>query len=427
MTDNFNINQLIVIGFDYKQSPIELREKVCFSRNNTAKAYKLLKNDDEILESIILSTCNRSEIYAVVKNTAIGKENIIKFYEEFFNINKTELKKFIIFRFGENAVRHIFEVASGFQSLVFGENQIIGQVKDSYENAIKIDSTGKILNRLFLNSITTAKKIKSLVGLSENNVSIGSIGVKLIENELKDLSNKSVLIVGFGEMSRIVIKNIMKKNVKNIFVTNRTKRKINDFAKDFPSIIEIDFDDRYKTIEVIDVIISCTSAPHYVIRKEKFLEHYTYRPLLVLDLAVPRDIEASINEISGIKIYGIDDLDKISAKNEDKRQNIMKKGLSIIEQDIIKFNNWTKEHKAINLILTIRDYSNKILSQKYNELSASFNNIDEKQKLLMEKEFNNLKKTFIHQSTVKIKELISKNKDSKEILTDFIKNAEFVK
>jgi len=319
MSENFNINQIIMTGFDHKQSTLELREKVYFTRNNIEKAYEKLKNNPEITEAVILSTCNRSEIYAVVKNYDTGKEALINFYIEFFNLSKPEIDKFIIFRSGESTIKHLFEVASGFQSLVLGEDQIIGQVIDSYETALKYSITGKKLNRLFLNAITTAKKIKSSAGMSGTDVSISSIGVKLIEKELNNFAEKSVLVIGLGEMSKIVIQNLIKKNVKNIFVTNRTKRKVEDFAKDFPGITEIDFEDRYKTITEVDAIISCTSAPHFVIRKEKFTQNYNNQPLIILDLAVPRDIEPSVSEISSIKLYSIDDLDKTARENAQKK------------------------------------------------------------------------------------------------------------
>ena len=427
MSENFNINQIIMTGFDHKQSTIELREKVYFTRNNTEKAYEKLKNNLEITEAVILSTCNRSETYATVKNYEIGKETLLNFYAEFFNLSKSEIEKFIIFRSGENAVKHLFEVASGFQSLVLGEDQIIGQAKDSYETALKYSLTGKILNRLFINAITTAKKIKSTAGMSGTDASISSIGVKLIEKELNDFSKKSVLVIGLGEMSKIVIQNLIKKNVQNIFVTNRTKRKVEDFAKDFPGIIEIDFDDRYKTIEEVHAIISCTAAPHYVIRKEKFLQYYKNQPVIILDLAVPRDIEPSISELSPVKLYRLDDLDKTARENAAKRLHLMQKGKDIIEQDITKYFNWLNERKAINLILTVRDYSNRIIAKKLEELDNSLHDIDEKQQVLIRKEFHNYKNTFIHQSTVKIKELISEKQPPEEILKNFLNNAEIIK
>lgn len=206
----------------------------------------------------------------------------------------------------------------GLNHLVLGEDQILGQVKNHYEKALLNNSTGKYLNRLFLDSITTAKKIRTFTGISENSLSISSIGVKLIERKLGDIIGKNILVVGLGDMSRITLQNIFERPVGKVFVTNRTSKKITDFAQESPEIVQVDFQDFYTVLPYVDVVITCTSAPHYVLYKEKFAKVYKNRPLFILDLAVPRDVEQSIDEFENVRLYRLDDLDKIAQENTQK-------------------------------------------------------------------------------------------------------------
>jgi len=347
-------------GLDYKNTPVEIREKVSFTPKNIEKAYERLKQDARVKEAIILSTCNRSEIYAVTKNTEDEKNYLKNFYPQFFNIEKKELEKYINFRTKEDVINHLFEVACGFQSLVFGEDQILGQVKNAYNKSLEYKSAGKFLNRLFIDSITTAKKIKTRTGISGNSVSVSSIGVKLIEQKLGTLSNKKVLIIGLGKMSRLTVKNILDRNVDAVFVTNKTKRKITDFIKEFPEVKEIDFKDRYEAMKGVDAVISCTSAPHFVVNKEKFIQYCQNKPLCILDLAVPRDVDPDIRELDCVELYKIDDLEKIAQENTEKRFALKKKGEEIIVNNVRKYISWIEESSLIDVIMSISGNSKEI-------------------------------------------------------------------
>lgn len=412
MSKNSILKQLAMIGLDYKQSPVEIREKVSFSASNVERAYEKLKQDGIIKECIIISTCNRSELYAVLNNPEEDINYLKSFYAKFFKISEKKLKDYLVLRTKENMVKHIFEVSCGFKSLVLGEDQVLGQVKESYKTAIKHKSSGKILNRLFLDSITTAKKIKTSTGISCNSLSISAIGVKLIEQKLGNLQGKSALIIGLGEMSKISIKNLLEKGTDKIYVTNRTTRKIIDFAKEFPQITQIDFKNRYNIIPQVDIIVSCTAAPHFVLHKEKFDEHYNDKPLCLLDLAVPRDIEPQIQDINeNIKLYRLDDLDEIAKENIEKRLQVKEQSAFMLKHDMKKYIKWLEETKAIDLIMTVQNCSQKIINQELNELKDKLDNMPEDQILMIERSFRTLAKSLIHKQTMKIKEMMIENND----------------
>lgn len=330
-------------GIDYKHSNVELREKVYFTSSSIERAYDKIKSQGMFLESVILSTCNRSEIYAIVENKN-ERECIYDFYSLFFNIDINEISNHMVYREGNQVIQHLFEVANGFQSMVFGEDQILGQVKDAYNLALSNKSSGKILNRLFLNAITNAKKIRTVTGISKNSTSISSIGVKLISKHLGDLSNKKALVVGLGKMSKLAIEYLLYENIESIYVTNRTKSKVVDFQNMFPSVKGIDFKDRHEAIEDVDILISCTSAPHFVIHKQEFLSKYTGNSFCILDLSLPRDVEPEIADIEGVSLYVIDHIEKIAKENEEKRMEALEEGRMIIKEDIDKYIDWIKKN-----------------------------------------------------------------------------------
>lgn len=418
MTKNFVLEQLIMVGFDHKHTPLEIRETVSFTIYNTDKAYEKFKKDNKVSEVVILSTCNRSELYAVVKDYNEGEEYLKHFFADFFNVDYTNIEEYLVSRSKKTLIKHLFEVACGFQSLVLGEDQVLGQVKESYKTAIKCNAAGKILSRLFLDCITSAKKIKALTGISRNSLSVSAIGVRLIEQKLVNLTNKNALVIGLGEMSRITVQNLLAKQIGKIYVTNRTRRRITDFAKSFPDVIQIDFKNRYEIIGDVDIIVSCTAAPHSIIRNEKFLQYYTDRPLCILDLAIPRDIDPNIGKLNAVDLYRIDDLEKIAQENIDERLKAKEIGIEIINDDVKKYVEWIKESKTIDLIVTIQDYSKKIVNKELSKLQKKLNTIDENQMKLIENSFNSLAKSFIHQPMVKSKELAKENEDYRKILSD---------
>lgn len=360
-----SVDNIIVVGFDYKHSLLGVREKVFFTPSKLAATYQKIKNDKVVKESLILFTCNRSEIYVYCDNTIKGIEYLKSLFLELFDLSSNEIIKNIIIRQGFEAIEHCFRVTGGYESLIVGEDQILGQVKNAYEAATKHKASSKVLNRLFLDSITTAKKIKTQTCTYPNSLSISSIGIKLLEQKIDTLSGKKALIIGLGKMNQIAIQNLLKKNLEKIYITNRTTNRTLEFVQNHTKLIGIDFKNRYEYMNDVDFVISCTSAPHLVINKDRFLEIYTgNKPVYLLDLAMPRDIDPEIFSISGVNLLKMNDLKQISKQNYEKRLISIKLGKKFIKKDVQKYLLWIEKTNKHSKFALIKEFINneKILS-----------------------------------------------------------------
>ena len=341
------MSYLIMAGIDYENSNLETREKVSFTHSAIKRAYEKIKCEGKLKETVIVSTCNRSEIYGISEVNK-GEEYLKNFYSSFFNIDSDEAEKNIVLRTGFQVIYHLFQVTNGFKSMVLGEDQILGQVKDAYKQALINKSSGKILNRLFLNSITDAKKVKTQTVLTNTSVSVSAIGIKLIHSHFKSLKGKKALVVGLGKMSKLAIQYLLAEGISKIYVTNRTRKKILDVENMAENIEGIDFKCKEKAFKDVDIIVSCTSAPHFVIHKDEFVNNYNGGPMCILDLALPRDVEPQIEKIENVTLYVIDDIKTIADKNAKKKIVEYEKGMEFVKEDVIKYIHWLN-NEAIEL------------------------------------------------------------------------------
>lgn len=346
------MSYLVMAGIDYGHSDLETREKVSFTPSAIKRAYEKIKCEGVLKETVIVSTCNRSEIYGISEMTK-GQEYLKDFYSSFFNIESKKTEKNIVLRTGFQVIYHLFQVTNGFKSMVLGEDQILGQVKDAYRQAILNKSSGKILNRLFLNSITDAKKVKTQTSLTNTSVSVSAIGIKLIHSHFKSLKGKKALVVGLGKMSKLALQYLLAEGIAKIYVTNRTTTKTLDVENMSDNIEGIDFKSKQEAFKDVDIIVSCTSAPHFVIHKEEFVNNYNGNPICILDLALPRDVEPEIGELSGVTLYVIDDIKSIAEKNAKKKLVEYEKGMKFVKEDVIKYIDWLN-----NEDITLKDCNN---------------------------------------------------------------------
>jgi glutamyl-tRNA reductase len=421
MNNELTPDKIVMIGIDHKHCPLEIREKVSFTLYNIDGAYKKLIDDNVLLEAVIVSTCNRSEIYALFNGKENARGYLLAYYKDFFDLNDIDIELYTKIRKGKKAINHLFEVTCGFQSMVLGEDQVLGQVKESYKTAMMHKTAGKILSRLFIDSITAAKRIKCLTGISENPLSVSSIGVKLIEQQLKSLKNKSALVIGLGEMSRITIQNLLLRDVGKIFVTNRTRRRCRDFAKAFPGIKQIDFNDRYSMVGNVDIIVSCTAAPHYVLTKNKFEQYYMKQGICILDLAIPRDVHPDISQIESVDLYRLDDLETIAKENTQNRLKARDESQEVLNESVENYINWIKQARATEDLVVLQEYAKKIVTKELIQLQKKLKDIDKHQMQLIEKAFHNVEKQFIHHPMVRIKQLATDKEEYRSLLSDIFK------
>ncbi|MCT4593249.1 MAG: glutamyl-tRNA reductase [Anaeromicrobium sp.] len=387
---------VIVVGINHNNSPIQVREKVSFSKTDLDIAYSRLKEYDEILESVIISTCNRSEIVSYVTKVDDGIKRLKSFYSDFFNIPMETMEEYFFIEESDSAVKHVYKLAVGLDSLILGEDQIIGQVRSSHMYALEKGATGSVLNTLFRECITTAKKIKRETLISQNSLSISSIAVKFIENRFHDLKDKKVLVIGVGEMSRIAIENLIYKGVSEIYVTNRTVGHAIDLSNRYKEIKVVEFKNRYDLIKEVDIIISSTSAPHYVLKKEHMEKyHNKEKELCIVDIALPRDVEPEINNMEKIHVYELDELKKVALDNMEMRMEAAKNAMEIIIEEAVKFQNWYNCLSVFPVIDNLKKTTKEILDEEIDSLICRLDGATDKDKALIKIVMNSLVKKII--------------------------------
>ena len=324
-----------VVGIDYKNTPIELRERGAFSKSKIVALEKLFSTMS-ILEYVVVSTCNRSEIYFMAKENSY--EPILNYYMSLLGVSD---HKYFYTHSEENAMEHLLRVTCGLESLVVGEDQILGQVKDALSWAMEHQFSGKILNKLFRESITFAKKTKTEYRISENQTSVGSISIKHVENQLGTYKNKKVLIVGSGDTGELVMKYLSDKDLASLSVINRTKCHAHRMTKHFKHIEVLEYDERYTYLQDYDAIFSATSSPHMIFTKNKVEDHLV-NEVVFMDLAVPRDVDSAINDLEKASVYTVDDLQKISSESMAMRSNLVEDIEKEIQNKVKELAIWVK-------------------------------------------------------------------------------------
>ncbi|ABR46301.1 Glutamyl-tRNA reductase [Alkaliphilus metalliredigens QYMF] len=377
--------KIIVFGITHKKATIDLREKVAFSQSKKQEAYSLLKESPFIHEAVILSTCNRSEVFAVVQDTSIARRWFKRFYTDFFQLKETALEGCNHFEKGREAVQYLYHVCVGVDSLVIGEDQILGQVKEAHAEALDFAATGKILNKLFLEAVTTAKEVKTETAISENALSISSIAVKQMENHLKGLVGKTVLVVGFGKMSRIAIENLLCKGIKRLYICNRTKESVQELIEKHPQIHYLSYDQKYEMLNGVDAVISATGAPHFIFYKEDMEKIYQkHRPMCMIDIALPRDIDPAVKEIEGIELFHIDDLKEIANENLAYRMDCIEIIKQSINEAIEKYEGWYQCLPIYPRIQAIKAYSETLTDQELEKLFKRLDHMAEEDRQVIE-------------------------------------------
>ena len=390
-----------VIGVNHNLAPISVREKVSFTDTRKIEAINSLL-DKDISEIVILSTCNRSEIYIRANNIENKIQIVEDFYEEYFN--ERNIKSYLFSKSGKQAIDHLFEVTAG---IVLGEDQILGQVKDAHEFSMKLGASKKVFNKLFREAVTTSKEIKSTTKISQQPLSISYIGIKLLKEKLGSLENKNALVVGFGKMSKLTMTHLKEEKVNTIYLANRSHGKYEDIGDDFKNVIPINYDSRYETLKNVDIVVSATASPHTVLRAEEIpnLDHKLY----MMDIALPRDIDPNINEFENIEVYDIDDLKKIHDKNDSKRNELAMIGRQTINSKVDEFMEWLD---AADIDPTIQSLNEKCFEIRQDTLDYIFRKVDldSKDKRIIDKMMGSALKRLVREPILNLKQVKDKGK-----------------
>lgn len=332
--------KLCTLGVNHETAPVDIREKVSFSADSSLEAITQLKSYAIVSECIILSTCNRTEIYCILKDHDV-EPKIKAWLHDYFDLNAETLDPYLYVHHDLDAVKHIMRVASGLNSLVLGEPQIFGQIKDAYNHAHKAESIHQVLENLFQHIFKTVKRVRTDTAIGNSPISVAFSAVSLSKQFFGDLSQQTALLLGAGETIELVARHLKESNVGNIIIANRTFERAHNLAETV-SGYAIKLDEIENHLHEADIVIGSTGSPHAILMQDMVkaaLKKRKNRPMFMVDIAVPRDIDANISNLDNVYLYTVDDLQEIIESNKQSRQNAALEAEEIINVQAEHFVN----------------------------------------------------------------------------------------
>lgn len=400
--------EVAVIGINHNNSPIQVREVFSFTESMKIEGADLIL-DKSSKELIIISTCNRSEIYIASEDIENSVKEVIEFYKEFFNFPKAE--DYIFVKKGKEAVIHLYMVSAGLDSMILGEDQILGQIRDAMNFSMELGFSKKVLNRLFMDAICEGKKIRNLLKISEIPLSTSYIGINLLKKEIGSLKDKKALVIGTGKMSTLAIRYLYEEDLKEIYLTNRTYEKMKEIFKEFNNLIAIKYEERYEVIEDVDILITATSAPHTIIMKEYMKKRN--KKIYILDLALPRDVDSAVGEDENIILYHNDDLQRVSEINLLRRKELSKQAIEIINSDVDKYMEWINTINVDPIIESLNNRCNSIKEETMNYISRKVD-LNKRDKKIVDKMIMSALRKVMREPIKALKQI--NNEDSEEYI-----------
>ena len=406
-----------VLGWSYKKTSVELRDKIALSTVEQAEVADRLKNSMPIEELTILSTCNRTEFYFSASEIKPISSHLLEFLVNRWDLEELKVQAYQMR--DVEAARHLFRVASSLDSMVLGEPQILGQLKEAFQRFRDLGWVGGRFNYLFPNAFHTAKRVRSETGISNYAVSISFAAVELAKRIFSDLSQQRALIIGAGEMAELALQNLKNHGVAGVLVTNRTYTNAENLAKKFGGTA-IPFDQLENRLSEADIIISSTGARHFVLTQSmvrKCLKNRRGRAMFLIDIAVPRDIEPEINDLPGAYCYDIDDLQNVVQKNQEERVIQAEQAGKILEDEIARVQDWFLTRSAVPTIRKIRNEFEHVSQAELDKTLNSLNHLSDKDRILVRSLVHRIMQKILHKPTINLKNLSKEEDKSLQLQT----------
>lgn len=401
---------LITLGINHKTAPLELRERLAFTPQSLPEALRSLKKLDKIEEASILSTCNRTEIYCVSSEN--NDTNIIRWFSQFHGLDETEIRQHLYVHGHEATIRHAMEVASGLDSMVLGEPQIAGQMKDAYALANEHGTVGRLLGKLFQHAFAVSKQVRTDTDIGSSPVSVAFAAVSLARQIFGDLTQTSVLLVGAGETIELATRHLHAQGLRKIMIANRSLERAQHLAEEFDGEA-IGLQQIADHLHNADIVVSSTASPLPIIGKgtvERALKQRRHEPIFMVDLAVPRDIEPEVNELDDVYLYSVDDLQQVVEQNMENRQQAAEQAGEIIDTQVSHFIDWQRSLDSVDVIAQIRQQtqsmSEDVLKKARKQLAAG-QSADEVLQFLA----HTLTNKFLHQPSTQLRQATLEDRD----------------
>jgi glutamyl-tRNA reductase len=400
---------IVVLGMNHTTAPVEVRERYSYKEEDLPEALKALKNVEGVLECAILSTCNRVELHALMLTDDLNE--ISKFFLKRDNLERSagdRINKCMYIHQNQKALEHLCKVSSGLDSMVLGEPQIFGQVKEAYKLAVDTGTAGSVFQSLFPQIFSLVKRVRSVTSIGRTNVSVSYVAVNLARDIFKGIRGRSVMILGAGEMGELTVRNLVSCGAKRVYVTNRTFEKAVRLAETFKGI-PIMFYELFEYLPRVDIVISSVSTKKYIINQEEMAEARSLRngkPLIIIDISVPRSVNPNVADLDGIHLYNIDDLKSVQESNLTIRTEEARKANKMIKERARIILSKLNTQDIVPAIISLKNTAEEIRQQGYDRLISSLD-VPTDQKSLIENFSKSMAKQIVHQAIVKMREYMN--------------------
>ncbi len=378
--------KIINIGMNHETAPVALRECLAVESRNVQKALGLMRNLAVVREGFFLSTCNRVEALIIAEEAQEAKQAVVSLLGKMGNIPVDEFSSCLYTFENMDAVTHIFSVASSLDSMVIGEPQILGQIKEAYLQATREKMSGVILNRLMHKAFHVAKRVRSETDICGSAVSISYAAVELARKIFHDLEGKRVLLIGAGEMAELAARHLLTNGVSAMTVLNRTFERAVEVAEKFGAS-PVSFEEIEDQLLKADIVVTSTAATECIITREmvkKVLRKRRNRPLFLIDIAVPRDVQPEVNKLNNVYLYDIDDLKGVIEINKAQRQEEAVKAQRIVNEEVVKFEKWLKTLSVVPTIVSLRNKAEAIIQAEFNKSRSALDQLSPSQRQAVE-------------------------------------------
>ncbi len=405
------MSELLALGISHKTAPVALRERLAFTEAEAAEFAAEATATPEVREAVVISTCNRTEIYLVVGGAGghlvQAESDVLGLLASRAHIRPTELADAIYSPRNCDVARHLYRVTAGLDSMIVGEAEIQGQVKRSHEAAMRAGCTGPLSNRLFAAALTTGKRVRSETEIGSSRVSVPSVAVDLALSVLGGLEQRHVVILGAGETSELTARALAEQGAGTMFVANRHADRALSLAQRFGGSV-VGLDNLPDQLLLADIVLSSTSSPHPIVGREELevvMSEREGRPLLLIDIAVPRDIDPGCADLEGVTLYDIDDLQAVVARNLNSRVEETPRAEEIVEEEIHRFARWLGQLDTLPTVSALREHGNTIVEQVLAENAGRWESASARDIARVEAVARAVMSRLLHEPTIRLRSL----------------------
>jgi glutamyl-tRNA reductase len=399
--------ELLALGISHKTAPVALRERLAFTEPEAIEFERAATATPEVREAVVISTCNRTEVYLVVGDPVRAESDVLGLLAGRASIRPTELSEAIYSPRNCDAARQLYRVTAGLESMIVGEAEIQGQVKRAYETAMRAGCTGPLSNRLFTAALTAGKRVRTETEIGAARVSIPSVAVDLALSVLGGLEHRHVVVLGAGETSELTARALNEQGAGTIFVANRHADRALSLAQRFGGSV-VGLDDLPEQLLAADIALCSTSSPHPIVGRDELeivMRERDGRPLLLIDIAVPRDVEAACAELEGVSLYDIDDLQAVVARNISTREGELPRAEEIVEEEIHRFARWLGQLETLPTVSALREHGNELVEQVLAENSGRWESASPRDLARIEAVARAVMSRLLHEPTIRLRSL----------------------